>query len=145
LDLPSLGVVRKRGRDFSFRDDYHVLAFGQPQPSDMPPLAPDNSRPAERLPVPDATVAEQPAGRDRQPAPVRDAGVSADTDAARDAFAPQVAEPVLADKLAVGVQIFDGRKAEQVPELVEDRDAFGSVRATLLRQDGPQDGEGCAL
>lgn len=48
-NLPPLRVVFKRGRDFPLRDDDQVIAFGQPHPTDMPPLAPDHSRPAERL------------------------------------------------------------------------------------------------
>src|SRR5436305_10409043 len=72
LDLPSLRVVCKGGRDFPLRDDDHILATGQPHPRDMPSLAPDDSRSPKRLTVPDAAVAEQLPGRNRQPAPVGD-------------------------------------------------------------------------
>src|SRR5579885_2028484 len=76
---------------------------------------------------------------------VRHLRVGADADAARDAFAPEVAEPVLADKLAVGAQIGDRREAEEPPELVHERDTFGGRRAALLLKDHPQHGEGRAL
>src|SRR5215211_1477518 len=134
LNLPSLRVVCKGGRDFPLRDDEHILAFGQPHPTEMPSLAPDDSRPSKRLTVPDAAMAEQLPSRHRQPTPVGDPGVGADADAASNALAPQVREPYFADKLAVGAQVSDRREAEQVPELVEERDALDGRGAALLRQ-----------
>ena len=104
----------------------------------------DQSRPLKRLRLTDPAVAEQLPGRNRQPAPVRDLSVGADTDAASDAVAAQVGEPYFANKLAVGAQVRDGREAEQVPELIEERTPLGSVRAALLRQDRPEQREGRA-
>ena len=145
LDLPPAGVVFERRLRLALRDDDQVLAPRQPHPRDVPPLAPEQACPAQHLCLPDAAVAEQPARRDPQPAPIRDLRVSADADAAGDTFAAQVMEPVLANKLPVGAQVGDRGEAEQPPELVEERDAFGGRGAALLRQDDPQQGEGRAL
>jgi hypothetical protein len=139
-DLSPPRVVFEGRLSLPLRHDDHIFTAGQPHPGVMPPLAPDDARPAQRLRLPDAAVTEQPPGLDRQPAPVRDPGVGAD--AARYACAPQIAEPLLANKLPVGAEIGDAGEAEQAPELIQKRDAFGCVRATLLRQHRPQQGEG---
>src|SRR5215207_223275 len=145
LDLPPAGVVFERRLRLSPRDDDDVLALRQPHPTDIPPLAPDQSRPAQHFPVPDAAVAEQPARRDSQPAPIRNLRVGADADAAGDTFAAQVSEPILADKLPVGAEISDRREAGLPPELVHERDTFSGRGAALLLKDHPQQREGRAL
>src|SRR5215210_594426 len=133
--LPALRVVSDGAFSLTLRDDDQVFAFWQSHPADGPAMSPDKARPSEHQWLIEATLPEQLPGLHHLPSCVGNQGVSSHPDATRDAFAPQVGEPLFANKLALSAQISDSTEAKQASELIEQSAALSSVRAALLFED----------